>query len=269
MSRIHSFLHKAKILLKINWIKSAYINFRLLPFSQATRFPFIVRGKLKIRSLSGRVRLNCKPRFGMFGIGIDVDAMPISLVPAQLLIKGELILNGDVILNQGANLVVWSRATMILGNDVMICSGVLLKAVNKVSVGDHVMISSGCFIMDSSIHALYNLESLEVAPIHGEIIIGNNVWFNMRTSIIKWGVVPNGCVTTQYTYIGKPFGMEDSNCLLAGQPAKVIKRNITQVHNLTTERYLNQYFLRNRNSISYKLNQNQIKEENLCQKILR
>lgn len=116
-----------------------------------------------------------------------MDNMPISLVPAQLLIKGELVLNGDVILNRGANLVVWPRATMTLGKDVMICSGVLLKAVNRVSIGNHVMISSGCFIMDSSIHALYNTETFEVARIDGEMTIGDNVWLNMHTSVIKWG----------------------------------------------------------------------------------
>lgn len=263
MSRIRVFLHKVKLFLKINWVKSAYINFRLLPPSQAVRFPFIVKGKLKIRSLSGHVRLNCKPRFCLFGIGIDVDNMPISLVPAQLLIKGELVLNGDVILNRGANLVVWPRATMTLGKDVMICSGVLLKAVNRVSIGNHVMISSGCFIMDSSIHALYNTETFEVARIDGEMTIGDNVWLNMHTSVIKWGGVPNGCVTAQYAYIGKPFGPEDAYSLLAGQPAKVIKKGVQRIFNHQKENEISK-FLKNHPEMGYFQSSIGIEKEEKC-----
>lgn len=187
MKSLRFFLHKIKILIKVNWIKSVYINFRLLPLSQAIKFPFVIRGKVKIRSLRGQVQLRCKPKFGLFGIGADVDAMPISLLPTQLMIKGELILHGDVILNQGATLVIGPKGKMTLGNDVMICSGVVLKSVNKVTIGNHVMISSGCFIMDSSIHAIYDTERREAAPTEGEITIGNNVWLNMYTSLIKWG----------------------------------------------------------------------------------
>ncbi len=185
--KLRQLLHIIKKSLKIKWIKSAYINIKLLPLSQAFHFPIIVTGKLKIRALTGKITLNCKPRFGLINIGYDVDNMPIALLPAQLMIKGHLILNGDVILNHGANLVVWPNATMELGNDVMICSGVVLKAVNSVTVGNHVMISSGCFIMDSSIHCLYNTETLEATSPNGEIHIGDNVWLNMHTSIIKWG----------------------------------------------------------------------------------
>jgi len=260
----------AKKAFKIRWFKSAYINIKLLPMHQAIHFPIIVTGKLKVRAINGRISMHCTPRFGLMNIGCDVDNMPIAMSPAQLMITGHLILNGDVILNQGASLVVWPNATMELGNDVMICSGVVLKAVNKVSIGNHVMISSGCFIMDSSIHCLYNTETLEAASPNGEIHIGDNVWLNMHTSIIKWGWVSNGCVTAQYTYIGKPMNPFDTNCLLAGQPAKIIKRNITQVHNFTTEGNITKHFqtkcIENDQLYIY-LQPHQVISENLCKRI--
>ena len=152
---IRTVLRKIRKITKINWLKSAYINLRLLPFIQAIKFPIIVTGSLKIRSLIGKVIFKGDIRMGLINIGQDVDNMPISMLPAQLMVKGVLIVNGNVILNKGANLVVWPNATMELGNDVMICSGVTLKAVNEVIVGNHVMISSGCFIMDSSIPVCY------------------------------------------------------------------------------------------------------------------
>lgn len=267
--RVRSLLHNIRKALRINWIKSAYINIRLLPVSQSFHFPIIVTGKLKIRSLTGHMTITCKPRFGLVNIGCDVDNMPIALQSAQLMVKGHLIINGDVILNQGANLVVWPKGVMELGNDVMICSGVVLKAVNKVSIGNHVMISSGCFIMDSSIHCLYNTLTLEVASPNGEIYIGDNVWLNMHTSIIKNGGVSNGCVTTQYAYIGKPMNPLDTNCLLSGQPAKIIKRNISQVHNFSTEDFITSKSYDIKSNEYFELTEDQIKRENLCRRITK
>lgn len=266
---IRTVLRKTRKITKINWIKSAYINLRLLPFKQAIKFPIIVTGRLKIRSLIGKVIIKGEVRMGLVNIGQDVDNMPISMLPAQLMIKGILIINGNVILNKGANLVVWPNATMELGDDVMICSGVTLKAVNKVALGNHVMISSGCFIMDSSIHCIYNTEDMTVASPNGEVRIGNNVWLNMYTDVIKWGSLPNGCVTARYTLINKPIDTSDENCFLAGQPARIIKRNVTQLHNFSSERSVTKFYKEHDEFELYKLSIKEIESENLCKIISR
>ena len=195
---------RVKRLICIKFFKTLYINFTVLPFWQAIQLPIIVLGKLRIVSLRGKVRFDCPIRFGLVVLGADVDAMPITFVPTQINIQGLLSISGNVIVNKGASLVVWENGEMSLGNDVMICSGCLVKAVNRVKIGNHVMISSGCFIMDSSIHCIYNTETLDVKSSEGQITIGNNVWLNMYTDIVKWGGVPDGCVTARYTFVNKP-----------------------------------------------------------------
>lgn len=256
-----------RVIIKINWFKTIYLNLKLLPFSKAILFPFVVTGKVKFRTLTGKVIFKCPIEFGLVNIGFDVDNMPIALSAAQILIQGTLIINGNVIVNQGANLTVWRNGRLILGNDVMICSGVLLKTTNKITIGNHVMISSGCFIMDSSVHCIYNVVTNEVPPAFGEISIGNNVWLNMYTDIIKWGV-PNGCVTARYTLINKPLDDSDAYCFLAGQPATIIKRNISLLHNFSTERIVDIYY-RNEYNSSLVLSSELIENENLCKKILK
>lgn len=266
---IRKILHNIKRAIKINWIKSAYINLNLLPIKEAVKFPIIVTGKIKIRSLKGRVKIKCKVRFGLINIGHDVDYMPISLLPTQLLINGTLIIAGDIILNQGANLVVWPDATMSLGDDVMICGGVTLKASNKITIGNHVMISSGCFIMDSSMHCIYNTDDLSVSSPFGEITIGNNVWLNMYTDVIKNGQIPNGCITTRYALINKSTDICKENCLIAGQPAKVIKERITQLHNFKSERYVTGWYKNHSFQDVIVLSSSEIKDENLCHLITK
>lgn len=257
-----------RLSLKLRILKTLYINLSLLPLKEALKLPIIVLGKTKIRSLSGKLTFHCPVKFGLIAIGADVDEMPITFVPAQINLSGKLNVHGNVILNKGASLVVWRNAEMNLGNDVMICSGCLVKAVNNVTIGNHVMISSGCFIMDSSIHCLYDTTTNKPPPPTGSIIIGDNVWLNMYTDIIKSGGAPTGCITTRYAFISTPFDSSDANCILAGQPAKIIKRNITQVHNFSTERFINSYFADNPEEKSLLLSQAQTKSENLCQQII-
>lgn len=263
---IRNLLHYLKRIVQIRWINTLYINFRLLPISDAIKLPIIITGKTKLR-LSGIVEFKCPVRFGLVNIGFDVDNMPITFSPTQIMIKGKLIIGGDIIVNKGANLVVWPNATMKLGNDVMICSGVTLKATNRVTVGNHVMISSGCFIMDSSIHCIYNTETMEVSSPFSEITIGDNVWLNMYTDVIKSGGVANGCITARYTLINKPANCADTNCFLAGQPAKVVKRNVTQLHNLSSEKDVKYYFNSSKHEHSLILSENQISLQNMCKEI--
>lgn len=257
-----------RLFLKLRILKTLYINFSLLQFKEAIKLPVIVLGKTKIRSLSGKLAFHCPVKFGLIAIGADVDEMPITFVPAQINLSGKLNVHGSVILNKGASLVVWRNAEMNLGNDVMICSGCLVKAVNNVTIGNHVMISSGCFIMDSSIHCLYDTTTNKTTPPTGSITIGDNVWLNMYTDIIKSGGVPTGCITTRYTFINSSLDSSDTYCILAGQPARIIKRNITQVHNFSTERFINSYFAYNPEKKSLLLSQAQTESENLCQQII-
>lgn len=257
--------HVCRHLWHTRYLKSLYVNFRVLPFRQAIRMPIVIIAPVKIRNLSGRCIIKKQIHYKMFCIGTDVDNMPQSFLPAQLNIQGTLVLNGFVSLNKGASLVVWPDATMTLGDDVMICSGVTIKAVNNVTVGNHVMISAGCFIMDSSIHCIYNTNTMETDCPDGEITIGNNVWLNMYTDVIKWGSVPDGCITTRYSLINKIQDPDDINCILAGQPAKVIKRGYSQVHNFTTERFIRHHA---DNAGKLILNNTQVRNENLVKKVL-
>ena len=50
---------------KINWIRTFYFNFRILPYNQAKRLPFLIYGKPSFNSLSGRVEFKCPIKKGI------------------------------------------------------------------------------------------------------------------------------------------------------------------------------------------------------------
>lgn len=237
------FRHIIGMLLRVNWLKTIYFNFRVLPLSSAVKLPFVITGKVQFRSLKGDVEFQCPVRFGLINIGRDVDNMPSSYVPAQLFLQGKLIIQGSCIINQGANVVVWPNGILILGEGLLICSGVLVKSTRYISIGKYVMISSGCFIMDSNIHCIRDIKTGHVPSPTKPIVIGDYCWLSMNTSVMGGAIIPDSCVTSRYAFVNKKLRDVNSGSFLAGMPAIPVRENLQRVISFDREREIHQFFL--------------------------
>lgn len=51
-----------------------------------------------------------------------------------------------------------------------------------------------------------------------------DVWIAQRVTLIKGAQIPSNCVVGACSLVNKKF--EEEGCIIAGNPAKVIKRNI-------------------------------------------
>jgi acetyltransferase-like isoleucine patch superfamily enzyme len=229
-------------LLRINWYKTLILNFRLLSFRQAIKFPVLVRGKLKIDSLQGKLLLNCPVSTGLILVGGDLDNMPIATSTTRILIAGRLIINGKLHLNHSANLVIWENATMELGSMVRIASGCLIKSTKYVKIDDYTAIASGCFLMDSNIHCVKDTITGIIKKVSQPIIIGKACWIGMNTSIMAGTVLPDHCITGRYTLLNKDYTNCGVGTMFAGTPARAVKENVQRIFNLDRERYLIKYF---------------------------
>lgn len=80
---------------RVNIIKTIYINFRCLPFSQAVYFPIIVYGSPKFHSLSGKISIEGQIKKGMIEINKSFIYAPnLNTIPAQLVLDGEWKIEG-------------------------------------------------------------------------------------------------------------------------------------------------------------------------------
>ena len=230
------------IILRVHWFPTLYINFRLFPIPTAIKLPFVVRSRVKFRKLDGRVQFNCPVRFGLVIIGKDVDNMPVSFAPTQIFIQGSLIINGPVIINKGANLVVWKNGIMELGEYVLICSGVTLKAVKHVTVGKYAMISSGCFIMDSNIHCIRNSKTGHIANPNSPIEIGDYCWLSMYAQVLGGAKIPTNSVLTRYCFVNKDIRSLGGG-IFGGMPAKLLKPDRQRVISFDIENKVHKFFM--------------------------
>ena len=100
---------------------------------------------------------------------------------------------------------------------------------HKLVIGKRAQFGRELTIRTSDGHALYNLD--EDLPYNEpqDVIIGDDVWIAQRVTLIKGAQIPSNCVVGACSLVNKKFEQpkgKGGGILIAGNPAKVIKRNI-------------------------------------------
>lgn len=93
----------------------------------------------------------------------------------------------------------------------------------KVEIGDDCMLSSGINIWNWDGHTILD-ESGNCINHARDIYIGNHVWVGMQVSISKGAFISDNSVVGQKSLVSKKF--PQSNVLIAGVPAKILKERI-------------------------------------------
>lgn len=236
----------ATFCLKVNWYKSLYINFKMLPFKLAWKLPIICFGRVNLLSLTGRIIINGELRTGIVQIGKDIDNMPISHLPVKIKINNNIVFNGRCIISGGASLEVCQSGYLELGKYSRICSGVFIKAFKSIKIGDFTWITAESIVMDSDVHYIKDIKSGKVKKNVAPIIIGSYCWINMRSKISKGSILPNYTIVASNSFINKDFTNEEENGLfLGGSPAKIIATGIQYIPYRKREGEINKMFSEN------------------------
>ena len=245
MKRLVRGIYRTLILLKkLNIIKTLYFNFRVLPFSQAIKFPFFLYGKVYLWNLSGKVVVpeGCKP--GTIRIGYKwFDLWPNSFLPTQIQVMGRLEFTGAAVISGGANVNVQSKEGVLkIGNDVLIGGGSVCKCLKKIEIGDWTGITGNCIIMDCNMHFVKNIDTGVVANYKAPIIIGKNCWINPGTIISKGSVVPDYSITARNSFLSKDYSECGTNLFLVGSPAKPASHKVQRIFTVEKQQEFAEYF---------------------------
>lgn len=99
----------------------------------------------------------------------------------------------------------------------------------KVKIGQDCMLSSGIIIRTSDGHKISDKDGNMINPPQ-DVIISDHVWVGARSMILKGTEIPSNCIVGACTLVNKKF--KEENCIIAGVPAKIVKRNINWDRNL-------------------------------------
>lgn len=131
----------------------------------------------------------------------------------------KLIIRGDFSFNENSN--IWITHSGILELESgFINEGATLTCACHMKIGKNAHIARGAVIRDYDGHYLEETNYRTAKP----VTIGDNVWIGYRAMILKGVTIGNDSVVAANSVVTKDV---PSHCIVAGNPAKVIRTNVT------------------------------------------
>ena len=118
---------------------------------------------------------------------------------------------------------------IVFGNNVQINDYVHISAIEKVDIGDNVLMASHVYISDNS-HGQYKGVEGDTAPsvppikrpyFVAPVKIGNNVWLGEGVIVMPGVTIGDGCVIGAHSIVNKDI---PANTVAVGSPAKIVKK---------------------------------------------
>ena len=228
---------------KINWIRTLYFNFRLLPYVQAKHLPFYIYGKPVFNSLSGKVDFKCPISRGMVKINEQkIFAPSLQTVNTQINLCGTLIIRGKTMIGCGNKIIIANGAVLDIGACTKITDFCNIDCYSNIVIGDGSTIAHRSQIMDSNHHFVVNMNMKQISNNMKPICIGKQTWVCNSTTITGGAKIPNYSIVGSNSLVNKDFTKEGDTCLIAGVPAKVIAKGFFRIYDQDKEDMLIEYF---------------------------
>jgi len=132
-----------------------------------------------------------------------------------------LAINGYFKAFYNSSIEIFSGGTLALANSY-INSDCVIACANYISIGDGTAIARGVFIYDSDQHKILG-ENDKQTNLSAPVVIGNHVWIGVGAVILKGVTIGDGAVIAAGAVVTRSI---PAGCIAAGNPAKVIKRNV-------------------------------------------
>lgn len=205
--------------------KSIYLNFRKLPLRQAVMLPILIY-RTKLRHISGDIVIDSdKMKIGLVKIGFgETQTTDIHRERTIIDIRGKVVFRGGCKFGTGSRISVDEDASAEFGSNFNATAQLKLICKKSMTFGKNNLLSWNCLLMDSDQHHIFDKENGEKINDDRPIKIGDNVWIGCDTTILKGTeITDNVIVGAESVVIGKH---NESFVAIAGNPAKIVKRNI-------------------------------------------
>ncbi|MGV8830186.1 MAG: hypothetical protein ACWA6U_17900 [Breznakibacter sp.] len=210
----------------INWIKTVYFNFKMLPFSQAQRLPIVFYGKVKLISLKGNVIIQGPLKFGMVGFGQKYEIVSVSKRNAQLTLDGTFVVKGLVQFGIDYCVYIGTGSILEMGHLSSLGGSGKILCTNKVVFGCFSRVGFESQIIDTNFHNMYDTKNGIVGLITEPICLGDYNYIGNRVSIMKSTQTPRFCTVASNSVLSKDYRSFGENVLIGGIPARLIRDNI-------------------------------------------
>lgn len=132
--------------------------------------------------------------------------------------KRNVFLNAELWLEDSENHVHFGDRNRILGKThIAVIEG------TSVIFGDECLFSTDVIFRTGDSHSIYEAGTNKRINPSRSIEVGNRVWFGNKTIILKGVSIADDCIVATGAVVTKPV---QSNTVVGGNPAKVLKQNV-------------------------------------------
>ncbi|PRY28538.1 acetyltransferase-like isoleucine patch superfamily enzyme [Spirosoma oryzae] len=160
---------------------------------------------------------------GPLKVGLDYAGFAHRNDVTYLNVDGRLDCKGAVSIGRGCRMAIGAQGRIELGSRVFINALSTFIIMHTLRIGDDCNISWECQFLDDDFHEI-EYEGRKVQP-SSDITLGKHVWVGSRVSIYKGTTIADGCVIAANSVVRGIF--DEPNALIAGNPARVVKRNVS------------------------------------------
>lgn len=203
-------------------LKTLLTNLVYLQPRIALKIPIIVSSRTIVKG-SGKIAIDGKifpgmVKLGFSGLDFSVQHFPHTLIQ----LDGHLSLKGFSFIGVGSRIFINQNGIMELGEKFTASSEITIVCNKHITIGDDVIISWGTQIMDTDFHKiLYNGEHVNIDK---DINIGSHTWISSHVIIGKGVKIAENSIIAAGSVLTKDY--PDSNSLLGGVPAKVLRSGV-------------------------------------------
>jgi acetyltransferase-like isoleucine patch superfamily enzyme len=147
---------------------------------------------------------------------------PVEGEVLEALDEGRLVIGGGTLLEPGCWLTLSPEARIEIGEGCFLNRNVMLAALHRIEIGDHVMFANGCFVGD----AAHRFDD-PTKPVtwqgfasKGPVHIGSNCWFGANCVVTSGVTIGERCVIGANSVVTADL---PPRMIAAGNPAKVIR----------------------------------------------
>jgi acetyltransferase-like isoleucine patch superfamily enzyme len=147
---------------------------------------------------------------------------PVEGEVLEALDQGRLVVGEGTLFEPGCWLTLAPEARIEIGRECFLNRNVMLAAVERIEIGDHVMFANNCFVGDAD-HAYDDRDE----PVtrqgfipRGPVRIGSNCWFGVGCVVTGGVQIGDRCVVGANSVVTSDL---PPGVIAAGAPAKVIR----------------------------------------------
>ncbi|MBR7107976.1 MAG: acyltransferase [Lentisphaeria bacterium] len=215
---------KLKYYFQVNWLKTIWFNFKMLPFKSAVKLPAVIFFNTGTGSLKGKINITPPVSHAMIKIG-RCEVSHYQTKTTTLSIDGTVNFAGKASFGRGSALEVRKNGVLSIGRKFRITAGTTIICEQKISIGDEFLSSWDNLIMDSDHHDIVDISGRVINP-PCPVTIGNHVWLGCRTTLLKGCTLPDNCIVAAGSVLTRNFTQSNSVIGGCGREQTILRQDI-------------------------------------------